>query len=168
MKTFARLMILGVAVWGSVWAAKVIADDAPATATAPADGGTTVDLSKASTDFALTVQAPSGATAKDDFGDVDVLAGDGFQIVVHSSAKDIAAAKNDITGNTMNKLKQFITDTEDTLVYESEVAGQSEFHFLINAKVGDKTYGVEDNKGPRYTQEQVEAMVKSTKTLAAK
>jgi hypothetical protein len=135
-----------------------LADDAPVT----------VDLSTANKDFALTMPAPAGATAKDDFGDVDVNSGDGFQVVVHSSAKDIAAAKKDIKENTLNKLKQFITETDDTLVYESTVAGQSEFHFVLNVKVGDKTYGIEDNKGPRYTQEQVEAMVKSAKALAAK
>ena len=39
---------------------------------------------------------------------------------------------------------------------------------MIPVQVGDKTYGVEDNKGPRYTQEQVEAMMKSAKALAAK
>ncbi len=132
------------------------------------DASDKVDLSKANADFALTMPAPSGATVKDDFGDVDVNAGDGFQVVVHSSAKDIKAAKKDITDNTMNKLKKFITDTDDTLVYESEVAGQSEFHFVCNVKVGEKTYGIEDNKGPRYTNDQIDTMVKDAKDLKAK
>ena len=127
-----------------------------------------VDLSTANADFALTMPAPEGATVKDDIGDVDVLAGDGFQIVVHSSESDIAAAKKEITANTINKLKQFTTDEADTLVYESEVMGKSEFHFLTNVKVGDKTYGIEDNKGPSYTADQVKMMVASAKGLAAK
>jgi hypothetical protein len=127
-----------------------------------------LDLSTANSAFAVTIPAPTGATAKDDFGDVDALAGDGFQIVVHASAKDLAQAKKEITSNSVNKLKRFITETVDTLVYESEVAGQSEFHFALNVKVGDKIYGVEDNKGPRYSEDQIKAMVKSAKAIAAK
>jgi hypothetical protein len=127
-----------------------------------------LDLSTANAVFAITIPAPAGATAKDDYGDVDALSGDGFQIVVHPNAKDIAQAKKEITANTVNKLKRFITETDDTLVYESEVAGQSEFHFALNVKVGDKTYGVEDNKGPRYSEDQINEMVKSAKAIAAK
>jgi hypothetical protein len=127
-----------------------------------------LDLSTANAAFAITIPAPIGATAKDDFGDVDALAGDGFQIIVHSNAKDPAQAKHEITSNTANKLKRFITETDDTLVYESEVAGQSEFHFALNVNFGAKTYGVEDNKGPRYSEDQINAMVKAAKAIAAK
>jgi len=51
---------------------------------------------------------------------------------------------------------------------ESAVAGQSEFHFVANVTVGDKTFSAEDNKGPTYSQADVEQMLASFKTLAAK
>ena len=89
--------------------------------------------------FPLLMQAPEGATAADDFGDVLVKKGVNFQIEVSSNAKDIESLKKEIKANTLNKLKSFLVDTPDALLYESTVMGKSEFHFAANVKAGGTT-----------------------------
>jgi|GEM_PF-1491736 len=127
-----------------------------------------IDLSKASSSFPVTMMAPEGATAADDFGDILVKKLPGFQVVVSSSAKDIAALKKEIQANTLNKLKKFYVDTADALLYETTVMGKSEFHFAANVKAGATTYGAEDTKGPVYTKADAELMLKCFQTLKAK
>ncbi len=127
-----------------------------------------IDLSKASTSFAVVMMAPQGATAAEDFGTVLVKKGAIFQVEVSSSAKDIAALKKEILANTLNKLKKFYVETADTLLYESALMGKSEFHFVANLKVGASTYGAEDTKGPVYGKADVELMLKCFQTLKAK
>jgi hypothetical protein len=127
-----------------------------------------LDLSKASDSFPVIMQAPEGATAADDFGDVLVKKGASFQIAVSSSAKDIESLKKEIKANTLNKLKAFLVDTADALLYESTVMGKSEFHFVANVKAGATVYGAEDTKGPVYTKADAELMLKCFRTLTAK
>jgi hypothetical protein len=127
-----------------------------------------LDLSTVSDSFAVIMQAPKGATAVDDFGNVLVKMGDNFQVEVSSSAKDIESLKSEIKANTLNKLKSFLVETANALLYESTLMGKSEFHFVANVNVGDTTYGAEDTKGPVYTKEDAELMLKCFQTLAAK
>lgn len=127
-----------------------------------------LDLSKASDSFPVIMQAPEGATAADDFGNVLVKKGANFQVEVSSSAKDIESLKKEIKANTLNKLKAFIVETADALLYETTVMGKSEFHFVANVKTGGTTYGAEDTKGPVYTKADAELMLKCFQTLKAK
>lgn len=133
----------------------------------PPAGTVAVDLSKANADYALTMFAPAGAKAVDGITGIEVKNSTNFQIEI-GSAKNLASLKQEIEKNSLNKLKKFHVETEEVLLYETEVAGQAEFHFLANVKVGDKTYGVEDVKGPRYTKADVEMMVQCAKTMQAK
>jgi hypothetical protein len=110
--------------------------------------------------------APEGAVAKEDFGALSVKAGDTFQLEVHSGKADMVARKKEIEGNDVNKLKRYLTDTADAIVYESDAGmGKPEFHFLAAVKVGDADVSCEDTKGPFYTQAQVEAMLKACQSL---
>lgn len=126
-----------------------------------------LDLSAASAEFPFVMDAPEGAKAKDGFTGVEVSDGGTFQIEF-GAARDLGKAKREAQGNKLNKLKRIVTDTADTLVYESELAGNAEFHFVVNLKVGDKTVSAEDTKGPRYSQADVELMVKCLKSLKPK
>ncbi|MCH9688564.1 MAG: hypothetical protein K0V04_44445 [Deltaproteobacteria bacterium] len=112
-----------------------------------------------------TLQAPEGAKASAEFGAFVVNAGESFQLEIHSSAADLAARKKEIEGNTVNKLKSFVTENETELVYETEVMGKSEFHFLANIKVDDASYNCEDKKGPVYAKADVDAMLAACKSL---
>ena len=141
---------------------------APAVKEAPPAKLVPVDLSAAGDDFQkLTVQAPEGATVKKAY-DVEVTKGDGFGLQISAGAGNLADLKKEITGNDVNKLKRFVTETATEQVYESEVMGKTQFHFNANVKVGDKEYRCEDIKGGAdKTQAQIEAMLASCKTLAA-
>jgi len=127
-----------------------------------------LDLSKASDSFPVVMQAPEGATAADDFGNVLIKKGANFQVEVSSSAKDIESLKKEIKANTLNKLKAFLVETADALLYESTVMGKSEFHFVANVKAGGTTFGAEDTKGPVYNRADAELMLKCFQTLTAK
>ena len=112
------------------------------------------------------LMAPEGATAKEDFGALAVAAGAGFQLEVHSGAVDMAARKKEIESNDVNKLKRYVTDTPEAIVFESDVGmGKPEFHFLAAIKVGGEDFSCENTKGPIYTQAQIEAMLQACKSL---
>ena len=137
------------------------APEAPAEEKAPEPAKLVeLDLSKAYEDVPVVIMAPEGATAKEAFGVVEVRNGDGFQLQVSTEdSNGLAALKKEHEANTMNKLKQFVIDTPETILYESEIMGRSEFHFATYVKLADdKFVYCEDNKGPTYTQAQVEAM----------
>jgi hypothetical protein len=127
-----------------------------------------LDLSKASAAFPLLMQAPEGATAADDFGNVVVKKGAGFQVEISAGSKDIESLKKEIKANTLNKLKSFLVDTPAALLYESAVMGKSEFHFAANMKIGGAVFGAEDTKGPVYTKSDAELMLKCVQTLTGK
>ena len=126
-----------------------------------------IDASPAGEDYkGWKVMAPEGATAKDDFGALAVTDGKGFQLEVHGGAVDMAARKKEIEANDVNKLKRFITDAPDTLVYESDPGmGGIQVHFLAAIKVGDADYSCENTKGPVYDKAQIDAMLAACKSI---
>jgi hypothetical protein len=125
-----------------------------------------LDLSSVGEDYAgWKIMAPEGATAKDDFGAIGVKAGDGFQLEIHTGDINMAERKKEIESNDINKLKGYLTDTADTLVYESEVMSKKEVHLLAVHKVGDVAVYCENTKGPTYNKAQIEAMLAACKSL---
>lgn len=138
---------------------------APAAA-APAAKLVELDASPAGERFkGWKLQAPEGASAKEDFGALAVKAGDGFQLEVNSGAVDMAARKKEIASNDVNKLKRYVVEAPDTLIYESEVMDRSEFHFVSAIKIGAEDWSCENAKGPTYTQAQIQAMVDACKSI---
>jgi hypothetical protein len=125
----------------------------------------TLSLEDASID--ATVEAPEGAKAADEFGAVVVSAGESFQLQINSSATDLVARKKEIEGNPVNKLKAFVTDTPTELVYETEVMGKPEFHFVANVELDGAKYNCEDKKGQAFTKADVDAMLAACKSLEA-
>jgi hypothetical protein len=122
-------------------------------------------LSLEDADLDATIQAPEGAKATAEFGAVLVGAGETFQLQINSNHADLAASKKEIEGNTVNKLKSFVTDSATELVYESEVMGKGEFHFLANVEVEGAKYNCEDKKGQAFTKADVDAMLAACKSL---
>jgi hypothetical protein len=128
-----------------------------------------LDLSKANEDYAMTMDAPPGAKAKDGILGVEISNGSNFQVEL-GDAKDMASLKKEIEKNPLNQLKKIHVETKDVLLYESQIKGQpnTEFHFLANVPVGGKTVGAEDMKGGTYTKAQAELMVKCVQSLKSK
>jgi len=141
----------------------------PAGEPAPAKGPGPHLLDLGSVGIEGTMEAPEGAEAKaSEWGDITVKKGDGFDITIAEDAADLAERKKEIEANDVNKLKGFEIETEDILLYRSEVMGREEYHFLTNVKVGDKAYSLENTKGPSYSKEQAEAMLKAARSMKAK
>lgn len=132
----------------------------------PAEPVKLATLSLEDVGLEATVQAPEGAKAADEFGAFVVTAGEGFQLQINSSAADLAARKAEIEGNTVNKLKAFVAESPTELVYETEVMGKPEFHFVANVEVEDAKYNCEDKKGQAFTRADVDAMLAACKSMA--
>ncbi len=142
------------------------AGDAKAEAT-PAAPVKLASLSLEDSGLEGTLEAPEGAKAAAEFGAFLVNAGESFQLEIHSGPADLAARKKEIEGNTINKLKSFVTESETELVYETEVMGKAEFHFLANVELDGAKYNCEDKKGQAFTKADVDAMLASCKSLKA-
>jgi hypothetical protein len=129
-----------------------------------------LDLSVVGPDWAgLTIMAPEGATVKEDFGAGAVNLGDHFQLQIHSDKVDMVASKKEADDNDINKVKRYLVDSPDAILFESEaMRDRPEFHFLGNVKAGDKELSCEDTKGPQFTQADVEAMWKACQSITKK
>ncbi len=116
-----------------------------------------------------TLQAPEGATVKEAFGSAEVATADNsFHLEISTDKADMAARKAEIGSNDINKLKRYVIDEADGILYESVVMGKGEFHLLVNAEGGESGFECQDSKGPSYTEDQAQAMFKACKTLAPK
>ena len=150
--------------------AEAKADGGAADAKAEAKAAEPVKLAELSLEDAgleAKLQAPEGAKVSAEFGSFLVQAGESFQLQINSSAADLAAAKKEIEGNTVNKLKAFVTESETELVYESEVMGKAQFHFVANVEVDGAKYNCEDKKGQDFTKADVDAMLAACKSMTA-
>lgn len=125
----------------------------------------TLSLEDASIEASL--QAPEGAKAAEDFGAVVVSSGESFQLQINSGATDLAARKQEIEANTVNKLKSFVSESETELVYETEVMGKAEFHFVAAVELDGAKYSCEDKKGQAFTKADIDAMLAACKSLTA-
>lgn len=94
-------------------------------------------------------------------GALEVRVGDFFGIVINEQACDLELKRNDVVGDEVNKLKTFKESEKNELVWESELAGRQELHFMINKTVGTATYCFEDlrtEEGLAFTPEQTQKM----------
>ncbi|MCA9708656.1 MAG: hypothetical protein KDK70_22600 [Myxococcales bacterium] len=113
------------------------------------------------------LQAPEGAKALEDLGAYVVSAGEGFQLQINTGSADLVASKKEIEANPVNKLKGFVSESETELVYETEVSGKSEFHFVMNLELDGAKYNCEDKKGTPFTKDDIDAMIAACKSMAA-
>jgi hypothetical protein len=104
-------------------------------------------------------------TVMQSWGAYEIKVGKDFQISVEEGEGDVAMVKSDNSNNDVNKLKKYIVDDPTTLVWESGVADLSEFHFYHIAKVGGRSYIVQDIKGEPFSQKAIEKMIDCAKNL---
>ena len=136
---------------------------------APAAKLAALDLSVVGEDWkGWTVMAPEGATVKESFGSANITLGEGFQYDLRLDKADVAAYKKEQESNDINKLKGYVVDQPDAILYESEVMGRTEFHFYASVKSGDVEFTCEDVKGPLHSKADAEAMLASCRTVAKK
>ena len=120
--------------------------------------------------FAATMDAPKGAVAADSFGTLEVTLGEGKDFYVAIDMKvDMVQIKKDIQSNDVQKLKAFILDTPEALIYETDFAGNASFWMDSAVKVGEKTVRCYSGRGAHsFKKEQVELFLKACQSMKPK
>jgi hypothetical protein len=136
----------------------------------PPAGMHALDLSRFGKPFVIFVPD----TVKNQFevieqssGALEIRSGKAFGISINEQAADLDLLKKDLKDDEVNKLKSFIKDEPNSLMWESEVV-QPEFHFFINKKVGDRDFSFEDIKSTDlepFGKAAVETMFESSKNI---
>lgn len=122
-------------------------------------------------DFAAQVEAPKGATFKEEFGTLNVKLADGkqFWLQMSTDAPDLKARKTAAEKNTVQKLVKVHSDTADTLIYETTAFGRTSFWLDTAVRVGARTVHCYSARGAAsYEQGEIEVMEKSCKSLKLK
>lgn len=86
-----------------------------------------------------------------------------FQIAITEDGGDVATKKADNANDDVNKVKQYIIDEPNTLLWESGIGDLSEFHFFYSVKMGERTFVFEDIKGDAFTKEDIQKMLDACK-----
>lgn len=100
-------------------------------------------------------------------GALDIKVGNTFAISINEQAADIAMKKQDVQDDEVNKLKSFIADEPNALMWESQVV-EPEFHFLLNQKIGESDYSFEDIRDTEanpFSKEAIQKMFDSAKNI---
>ena len=111
-------------------------------------GMNVLDLSKFGKPFVIFVPDTTKAkltVVEQTSGALDITIGTNYAITINEQAGDIELRKADIKGDEINKFKSFITEEPTAIFWESEIT-KPEFHFLINHKIGNTDYSIEDIK----------------------
>jgi hypothetical protein len=86
-----------------------------------------------------------------------------FQIAITEDGGDVTSKKADNANDDVNKVKQYVIDEPNTLLWESGIGDLSEFHFFYSVKFGERTFVFEDIKGDAFTKEDVQKMLDACK-----
>lgn len=100
-------------------------------------------------------------------GALDIKVGKNFAISINEQAADIDMRKQDLRDDEVNKLKNFIVDEPNAIMWESEIV-QPEFHFLINQKIGADDYSFEnvrDTETNPHGKEVIQKMFDAAKNI---
>jgi hypothetical protein len=114
----------------------------------------------------LTMQAPEGAEVKGT-NLIFVRKGDAFGLQIQ---KDIFGARGDnlIIPFEKKLLKKKLADEPELQIWTKDMAGKDVVLFALVVKVGEQKYYVQSDGMGMYDRDQVDVMVKASRTLAAK
>jgi hypothetical protein len=136
---------------------------------APA-GMNVLDLSKYGKSFAIfvpdTIQNKL-SVVEQSYGALEIMAGSKFAISISEQPEDIEAKKKEIKEDEVNKVKSFMVEEPAAIMWESAIT-ESEYHFIINVKVGNAEYHINDMASPEakpYDKESVQKMYESAKNI---
>jgi len=117
---------------------------------APA-GMNVLDLTKYGKSFAIfvpdTVQNKL-TVVEQTYGALDITVGANFAISICEQAEDLTMKKAEIKDDEVNKVKSFMVEEPTTLYWESAITEDSEYHFIINHKIGTSEYHIKDLNTP--------------------
>ncbi|MBX3163793.1 MAG: hypothetical protein KF900_04885 [Bacteroidetes bacterium] len=101
-------------------------------------------------------------------GALDIIAGNNFAISINEQFADLELRKSDIKDDEVNKLKSYIIEEPDAILWESQIT-EPEFHFLVNKKIGTSEYSFEDIRNPEakpFALEATQRMFDSSKNIS--
>lgn len=117
------------------------------------------------------VDLPQDVTvAPSDIG-LGVILQDGaaINLKVLPQGLNLSTYKAQLYQNKLNKIQNVYVDKPDVFLYESELAGTKESHFVANIKIGKNIYACRENTiSKRFTKSEIEAMYALCKSLKAK
>lgn len=116
-----------------------------------------------------SVQAPDGATVRMDSLGVDVVIqkGNGFRMRISPQEVDLKGLVREMSKNSLNRITQIVVSEPQTLIYQSEIAHRTEYHFVSNVQVGSaKMSCQEDFTTHSHTLSEIKTMLATCKTLA--
>jgi hypothetical protein len=133
-------------------------------------GMNVLDLNKFGKPFAIFIPdtiSQKLTITEQSSGALDITVGANFAITIYEQATNIDLKKTDIKNDEVNKFKTFIIEEPNALFWESEII-KPEFHFLINHKIQNKEYSIEDLKSTElepFSKEATEKMFDSAKGI---
>ena len=123
-------------------------------------------LTLSDAELPLEIYVPEGVAMEQGEWDTYVTEGGRFRMTVMEDHITAEEFMNNWKANDVNKLKNVLVEDENGFVVESEVAGQSEFHFYHTVTSADGVvYGFENAKdGSKYTEHEAMIMYTSART----
>ncbi len=134
------------------------------------EGMCVLDLTNYGKPFAVfvpdTVQAKL-TIIEQSYGALEITVGPNFAIAISELAEDLEQKKAEIKDDEINKLKSYLVEEPTAIFWESEITAP-EFHFIVNQKIGDADYNIQDIKvteGKPLDKESVQKMFDSAKNI---
>jgi hypothetical protein len=104
------------------------------------------------------------------YGALEITVGKNFAVAISEQAEDLEFKKAELKGDEVNKLSSFILEEPTAIMWESAIT-EPEFHFIINHKIGNADYNVQDirtSEGKPYIKEAIQKMFDSAKNIKEK
>ena len=113
-------------------------------------------------DAQLLGGAAATATWNEEFGRVEVRAGEHFALNIAEGPGDLARLKADLERDMLRK-HALIEQTSDRIVYRSQFPDEAlvSVHFLRVVQVGGKIFEVTDHDEGRFTEQDIRRMIGS-------
>jgi hypothetical protein len=124
-----------------------------------------IDLSPSG--IAATIRGPDGAKASAGDGFVKVDAEPDFHMEVHRGPLDPLEEKADLVRRWGPAFQRFVQDDGDTVIYETDVAGDNRYHFFSAGKVADLLYHCRSDKRGAESIEAVQLMIVGCHAISA-
>ena len=133
--------------------------------------GYTVDLASFDMPFALELGdlATLGADSaqlrwNEEFGWLEVRAGDGFAVTIAEAPADLVRLKGDLDRDMLQK-HTLISETPELVVYRSQFPDEDLVfvHFYRIVQVGDRTFVMQDALGGRFNEAEIARMSASVR-----
>jgi len=129
-----------------------------------------VDLDCSSIEgFPILTKAPAGVKAVEQYGSVKISNNAKFQMELNSVYDySVAAAKKEIEANDINKFKKYVVDEPNGIIYQTEVMGQTQYHFMYFLIGKEESFYFQNVKGPTYDLESTKVMYNAAKASIIK